>query len=133
MPLEFLVIFLAAMWAGGQNAIAGGGSFLTLPALIFSGLDPRLANITSTVALFPGQVASGWSGRRAVDGTGQLSFKTIAAISLVGGAAGAPTLASSRRGSRRSRPALGRPNRSSSSCSKAWLAKTSTSSALTTT
>ena len=50
--------------AGAMNALAGGGSFVTLPALIMSGMSPLAANITSTVALFPGQVTSGWAGRR---------------------------------------------------------------------
>lgn len=84
-----LVLFVAALWAGTQNALAGGGSFVTLPALIASGLDPRLANITSTLALFPGQVTSGWVGRAAVTGTQGLSFAALTAISLLGGGLGA--------------------------------------------
>ena len=83
------ILFVAAFWAGTQNALAGGGSFITLPALILSGLDPRTANITSTVALFPGQVTTGLVGRDNVAGTGGLSFKVLVAISLVGGALGA--------------------------------------------
>jgi uncharacterized membrane protein YfcA len=83
------VLFVAAFWAGAQNALAGGGSFITLPALIFSGLDPRAANITSTIALFPGQVTTGLVGRDSVAGAGGLSFKALVAISLVGGALGA--------------------------------------------
>ena len=83
------LLFAAGLWAGAQNALAGGGSFITLPALILSGLDPRLANITSTVALFPGQVTTGWAGRSLVAGTERLRFRTLAAISLVGGIAGA--------------------------------------------
>ena len=51
------------MWAGAQNALAGGGSFVTLPALMLPGMDARAANITSTVALFPGQIATGLAGR----------------------------------------------------------------------
>ena len=46
-----------------QNALAGGGSFVTLPTLILSGLDARAANIASTLALFPGQVTTGWVGQ----------------------------------------------------------------------
>ena len=46
-------LFLAALWAGAQNALAGGGSFITLPSLMLTGMDARAANITSTVALFP--------------------------------------------------------------------------------
>jgi hypothetical protein len=69
--------------------LAGGGSFITLPALILSGLDARTANITSTIALFPGQVTTGLVGRDNVAGAGGLSFKVLVAISLIGGALGA--------------------------------------------
>ena len=48
----WIFLFLAGLWAGTQNALAGGGSFVTLPVLILSGLDARAANITSTLALF---------------------------------------------------------------------------------
>ncbi len=84
-----VILFAAAFWAGTQNALAGGGSFITLPALILSGLDARTANITSTIALFPGQVTTGLVGRDNVAGAGGLSFKALVAISLVGGALGA--------------------------------------------
>lgn len=84
-----LLLFAAGIWAGTQNALAGGGSFVTLPALILTGLDPRLANITSTVALFPGQVTTGWAGRSLVAGAERLSFRTLAILSLAGGIAGA--------------------------------------------
>jgi uncharacterized membrane protein YfcA len=47
----YALLLLAGLWAGVQNALAGGGSFVTLPALILSGLDARSANITSTIAL----------------------------------------------------------------------------------
>lgn len=87
--LLLALLFAAGLWAGAQNALAGGGSFVTLPALILSGLDPRLANITSTVALFPGQVTTGIAGRSLVAGAERLSFRTLAAISLVGGVGGA--------------------------------------------
>ncbi len=83
------LLFLVGLWAGAQNALAGGGSFVTLPALILAGLDPRAANITSTVALFPGQVTTGLAGRGLVSGAQRLSFKALFAISLAGGALGA--------------------------------------------
>ena len=43
-----------------MNAIAGGGTFVTLPTLIFTGLDARVANATSTVALWPGSLAGAY-------------------------------------------------------------------------
>ena len=86
--LMLLLIFAAGLWAGLQNALAGGGSFVTLPALIMSGMSPLAANITSTVALFPGQVTSGLAGRSLVTGAGRLSFKALFGITVVGGALG---------------------------------------------
>jgi uncharacterized membrane protein YfcA len=83
------LLFAVAVWAGAQNALAGGGSFVTLPALILSGLDARAANIASTLALFPGQVTTGWVGRKLVSGAAGLSFRELVAISLAGGAIGA--------------------------------------------
>jgi uncharacterized membrane protein YfcA len=85
----YLVLFVAALWAGVQNALAGGGSFITLPALMLTGMDARAANITSTVALFPAQLATGWTGRKHVAGAAGLSFTMLAVISLIGGALGA--------------------------------------------
>jgi uncharacterized protein len=90
--MSFVVLFLAALWAGVQNALAGGGSFITLPALMLTGMDARAANITSTVALFPAQLATGWTGRSHVAGAAGLSFTALAVISLVGGALGAVLL-----------------------------------------
>ena len=89
MDAFILLLFGAGLWAGAQNALAGGGSFITLPALIASGLDPKLANITSTMALFPGQITTGWAGRSLVAGAERLSFRALAIISLIGGIGGA--------------------------------------------
>ncbi len=82
------LVVAAGLWAGLQNALAGGGSFVTLPALIVSGMTPLAANITSTVALFPGQVVSGWAGRRLVTGASRLPFSVLFGVSVVGGALG---------------------------------------------
>jgi uncharacterized protein len=85
---QLALLFVAGLWAGVQNALAGGGSFVTLPALILSGMDALSANITSTIALFPGQLATGFAGRTMVRGAEALSFRALLAISLVGGALG---------------------------------------------
>jgi len=84
-----VILFFVAVWAGIQNALAGGGTFLTLPALMLTGMTALAANITSTVALFPGQVTSSWGGRSHVAGAGGLSFRALVIISLVGGVIGA--------------------------------------------
>jgi len=82
------LVFIAGLWAGLQNALAGGGSFITLPVLMLTGMTPLAANITSTVALFPGQVTSGLAGRRLVSGAGALPFWALLLASIVGGALG---------------------------------------------
>jgi uncharacterized membrane protein YfcA len=84
----YLLILVAGIWAGAQNALAGGGSFVTLPTLILSGMTPLAANITSTVALFPGQSASGIAAAKLVTGAGKLPFWALFVISLGGGALG---------------------------------------------
>ena len=89
MSLFLIVLFVAGVWAGVQNALAGGGSFVTLPALIVSGMDARAANITSTIALFPGQVTTGIAGRKLACGAERLSFRALFVISLIGGIFGA--------------------------------------------
>jgi uncharacterized membrane protein YfcA len=89
MTPAFAVLVLAAFAAGAQNALAGGGTFITFPALLYAGLDPRAANITSAVALFPGQVTTGISGLSLVTGVAGLSVKLLVILSLVGGALGA--------------------------------------------
>jgi hypothetical protein len=52
------LLFSAAVVAGAINSVAGGGSFVSFPALLFAGIPPVNANATNTVALWPGQVAS---------------------------------------------------------------------------
>src|SRR5215472_13476511 len=52
------ILFLAALIAGAINSVAGGGSFVSFPTLMFIGVPAKFANATNTVALWPGQVAS---------------------------------------------------------------------------
>jgi len=85
----WILLLLAGVLAGAQNALAGGGSFVTLPVLLLSGIDARAANITSTVALFPGQMTTGFAGRALVAGAENLSFRALLIISLAGGVIGA--------------------------------------------
>lgn len=88
VDLPWLLV-AAGLWAGGQNALAGGGSFVTLPALMAAGLDARVANLTSTVALFPGQITTALANREMVSGIGRLSFRWLLVLALAGGVAGA--------------------------------------------
>jgi uncharacterized membrane protein YfcA len=89
MSLALIVLILASFIAGAQNALAGGGSFLTFPALLYAGLDPRAANITSAIALFPGQLTTGFAGRSMLSSAAGLSIRTLIILSLVGGGLGA--------------------------------------------
>lgn len=92
LPLEFHVVLLiagAGFLAGVQNALAGGGSFITFPALLLAGLNPLAANITSTVAMFPSQTTSAIAGRKLVDDVGPLRFRDMFIISVLGGVIGA--------------------------------------------
>lgn len=57
-PLETVGLVLAGVLAGAMNAVVGGGSFVTFPALVLAGLPPLVANTSSTVALFPGGLSS---------------------------------------------------------------------------
>jgi uncharacterized membrane protein YfcA len=84
----WIVLILASLWAGAQNALAGGGSFITLPSLMVTGMDARAANITSTLALFPAQIVMGLTGRREAESPPGVSFRALFVISLVGGALG---------------------------------------------
>ena len=89
---HYALLVGAALIAGAQNALAGGGSFVTFPALLLFGMGARAANITSTVALFPGQIATGITGRTHVSGAEGLRFRTLVWISLAGGGVGAVLL-----------------------------------------
>ncbi|MBP2298844.1 sulfite exporter TauE/SafE family protein [Azospirillum picis] len=84
-----LVLMLAAFSSGALNAIAGGGAFITFPALLFAGVAPVAANASSTVALFPGQAASSWAYRREIAAARQVNLPVFVALSLVGGLIGA--------------------------------------------
>lgn len=86
--LQLLILFLAAAAAGAINAVAGGGSFISFPALLLAGVPPIAANATNTTALWPGSLASVGAYRRelAVQRQGIVLFS---AISLLGGLLGA--------------------------------------------
>lgn len=86
-----LLLFSAAFAAGALNAVAGGGSFVSFPALIFTGLPPIQANATNTLALFPGTLASAHAYRNALKGYGRKLVPLIIS-GMIGGAIGANIL-----------------------------------------
>ncbi len=75
-----------------MNALAGGGTFATLPALIALGLPANVANATSNVALLPGAAASAAEYRDELEPVGGMPVRTLAAITFVGGLAGSVLL-----------------------------------------
>src|SRR5271157_5974786 len=83
-----ILLFVAAVLAGAMNSVAGGGSFFSFPALIFTHVPPIPANATSTVALWPGTVASAGAYRKRFP----KDFKILAEMlttSVTGGTLGA--------------------------------------------
>ena len=91
-PFHLILLLAAAFVAGALNAVAGGGSFLTLPALVFVGMPPVVANATGTVALLPGYVSGALGFREDLQAPPGLSLRTLTVLSLVGGAIGAALL-----------------------------------------
>ncbi|WP_420030910.1 sulfite exporter TauE/SafE family protein [Sphingomonas flavescens] len=75
-----------------MNALAGGGTFATLPALIALGLPANVANATSNVALLPGAAASAAEYRDELEPVGGMSVRMLAAITFVGGLVGSVLL-----------------------------------------
>jgi len=91
--MDYLIIPLVAFLAGFTNAIAGGGTFFTFPALTGLGaLTDRAANVTSTVGLWPGGAASVVAARRELRRLPRGMTAAFFLISLVGGAIGAVLL-----------------------------------------
>ena len=82
------VSFGAAFLAGSINSVAGGGTLVSFPTLIWLGLDSVTANATSTVAIWPGTVGSAWGYRRELR-TAEARFLVLIVPSLIGGIAGA--------------------------------------------
>ena len=87
--LTYLVLSIAGFAAGALNAVAGGGTFLSFPALVWAGVPPIAANATATFAALPGYVGSAWGFRRDLAAQGPLSIRAIIALSIAGGFVGA--------------------------------------------
>jgi len=85
----YLFLLAAGLSAGLINSVAGGGSFLTFPTLVFIGVPSVVANATSTVALFPGVFASSWAYRNDFERLEKVPLKPAILVSIAGGIAGA--------------------------------------------
>lgn len=87
-PLTGAAAFGAAFLAGAINSVAGGGTLVSFPTLIWLGLNSVTANATSTVAIWPGTVGSTWGYRRELR-KAEARFRILILPSLVGGLTGA--------------------------------------------
>ena len=85
---DIAVLLTAAFAAGVINSIAGGGTLITFPVLIWLGLDPKVANATSTVALWPGLFGGLFGYRRELENSSRILLR-LGLTSVVGGALGA--------------------------------------------
>ena len=83
-----LIAFVASFLAGATNAIAGGGTLITFPALVWLGLDPLSANITNTVSLWIGPLMGAFGFREHIK-AGRRYLRPLLLPSLLGGFAGA--------------------------------------------
>ena len=86
--LEIALMFAAAFVAGMVNSVAGGGTLITFPLLIWLGLDPKVANATSTVALWPGLLGGLFGYRREMSDSSMILMR-LGVVSLIGGGIGA--------------------------------------------
>lgn len=90
MPVtDVLVICIAAFFAGVLNAMAGGGSFLTFPALVLIGVPPVAANATSAVAVFPGYLSSTVGYLEELRAFDRRRLVQLVVLACVGGVVGA--------------------------------------------
>jgi len=90
---DYFLLFGAAACGGAVNAVAGGGTLLTFPSLLWAGQSEIVANATSTVALWPGSLSSFWGYRKEV-GSSQRELLLLAMPSFLGGVLGAVLLLS---------------------------------------
>jgi uncharacterized membrane protein YfcA len=86
-----LLVFLAACAGGAINSVAGGGTLLTVPTLIWLGVPAINANATSTVALWPGSLSGAWGFRREMRQADRRVYALVVP-SLIGGLLGAVLL-----------------------------------------
>lgn len=92
MTLETAALLAGAgLLAGAVNAVAGGGSLISFPALLAAGYPPVTANVTNTVALFPGYAGSVAGGRLELGGQGA-RVRTIGVTSVIGAVGGSVLL-----------------------------------------
>jgi uncharacterized membrane protein YfcA len=89
MVFSILITFVAAVLGGTINGVAGGGTFLTLPSLLYIGVAPIEANATSTTALWPASAAAAWALRKELARQNKRLLLVLGITGFIGGTAGA--------------------------------------------
>lgn len=87
--IDFLILIIAAFAGGVLNTIAGGGTFLTFPALVFVGVPPVMANATATFVALPGYLAGVAGFRDEMKDYGRPKTMRLTLVAALGGAIGA--------------------------------------------
>ncbi|WP_308282794.1 sulfite exporter TauE/SafE family protein [Pseudonocardia nigra] len=90
-PVSLVFLLLAGLFAGGVNAVAGGGSLLVFPALLAVGFPPLAANVTNSIAQWPGYAGIVIGARHDLRGQRRRILLT-AAVAVVGSAIGCALL-----------------------------------------
>ena len=90
--MDWIILIAAAFGAGVLNTIAGGGTFLTFPALVFAGLPPVAANATSAVVVLPGYLSGTIGFARELRTIEQALILRLTFWTLIGGLIGAGLL-----------------------------------------
>ena len=91
-PSYIIIAGGAGIVGGAMNALAGGGTFATLPALIALGLPANMANATSNVALLPGAATSAWAYRHELGPVAGISVQLLGALTFAFGLVGSVLL-----------------------------------------
>ncbi|PMN55136.1 permease [Vibrio lentus] len=86
--MDWLILFLSGVIGGVLNSIAGGGSFITFPALLFAGVPPIAANATNTFASCAGYISGAYALRHEIQ-SGTKQLKLVVALCTIGGGIGA--------------------------------------------
>lgn len=90
--VQAVLLFIAALAGGALNSVAGGGSFLVFPTLIFAGVPPINASATTTVAMWPGSIASIGAYHKEINTQDRRLTLVLTGASLLGGILGAIVL-----------------------------------------
>ena len=90
--IDWIILICAAFGAGVLNTIAGGGTFLTFPALVFVGLPPVVANATSAIAVLPGYLSGALGFSKELRAFDRPLLIRLTIYTLIGGLVGAALL-----------------------------------------